>query len=305
MKSAMRSEAVLFPSPDAALRKAWLKLRHYWTLIKSLQTGLLLVTAAAGYASGCCLNLTAGSWLAFIGSMFLAVSGSTVVNMVFDRDIDASMQRTTNRPLPSGSILPAEGWVFGGLLIASGLIWAMALDPGYAAVVLVGVALDVVVYTMLLKRRTPFSILIGGLAGGMPVLAGRVLATGRIDWIGICLAVGILLWIPIHILTFSIRNRVDYATAGVPTFVSVYGVTSTRWLITISVVMAAGMVFLAGWQIGLSDGLLALLGTTGALLSLSVILSMAKSNPRLDYFLYKGASVYMLAAMVMIILGGI
>lgn len=304
MKSAMRSEAVLIPSPDFVIRKVLLKLRGYWTLIKSLQTGLLLITAAAGYASGCCLNLTAGSWLAFTGSLFLAVSGSTVVNMVFDRDIDACMERTSNRPLPSGSISPAEGWVFGGLLIASGLGWALALDPGYAAVVLAGVVLDVIVYTMLLKRRTAFSILIGGLAGGMPVLAGRVLATGRIDWIGIYLAVGILLWIPIHILTFSIRNRADYANAGVPTIVSVYGLTVTRWLIAISVLMAAGMVFLAAWQIGLSNGYLTLLGTSSTLLSLSVIVSMIKPYPRLNFYLYKGASVYMLAAMLMIILGG-
>jgi hypothetical protein len=93
------------------------------------------------------------------------------------------------------------------------------------------VVLDVLVYTIWLKRRTPYSILFGGISGGMPILAGRVLATGQLDAIGVLLAAAILLWIPTHIMTFHIKYQQDYASAGVPTFPSVHGISVTRTLI--------------------------------------------------------------------------
>ena len=80
-----------------------------------------------------------------------------------------------------------------------------------------GLFFDVVIYTLWLKRRTPWSIVWGGISGGMPILAGRVLAVGRIEWIGVVLALAVLFWIPTHILTFSMRYREDYANAGIPT----------------------------------------------------------------------------------------
>ena len=86
--------------------------------------------------------------------------------------------------------------------------------PIYGAIVFAGLFFDVVVYTIWLKRRTPYSIIIGGLAGGMPVLAGRTLAVGQIDTVGVMLALGVLFWIPTHIMTFSMRHFDDYRTAG-------------------------------------------------------------------------------------------
>lgn len=280
------------------------RVRKYSVMLKSLQTGLLLVTAIAGYVSGCCLNITAGSLAALLGSLFLAVGGSTVLNMAYDRDIDAQMARTARRPLPSGEITPAEAWSLGGLLTSAGLIWSVAIDIRYAGVVLAGVLLDVVVYTMLLKRRTAYAILIGGLAGGMPVLAGRVLAVGRVDLIGLLLALGVLLWIPTHILTFSIKHKADYFRAGVPTFPSVYGEKVTRRIIAISTLLTAATLLLAAWLIGLSNGLLALLLVGSLLLAGFVCVGLARPSARLNYGLYKGASVYMLVAMLMLIVGG-
>lgn len=282
----------------------WQRLRLYLQLIKSLQTALLLVTAAAGYISGCCFNLTAASLAAMLGSLFLAVSGSTVLNMVWDRDIDARMGRTARRPLPAGLICAREGWLLGGALTGAGLLWAAAIQPGFALVVLAGVVFDVLVYTMLLKRRTPHSIIIGGLSGGMPVLAGRVLAAGRLDAVGVLLALGVLLWIPTHILTFSIKYQHDYARAGVPTFPAVYGVTVTRRLIALSTLLAVSVFFTAGHLIGLSLPLLAGLGLLGALLTALVTISILRPHPRLNFVLYKGASVYMLASMLLLIIGG-
>lgn len=281
----------------------------YWLcallgMIKSPQTALLLLTAAAGYISGCCLNLAAAPLFALLASLFLAVSGSTVLNMAFDRDIDACMDRTRRRALPSGRVSPRAGWTLGALLVAAGLAWSAALDGRYAAVVLAGVVFDAAVYTMLLKRRTPYSILIGGLAGGMPALAGRVLATGRVDAVGLLLALGVLLWIPTHILTFSIKYRRDYAAAGVPTLPAVYGVRPTRAVIAASTLLAVTAFFAAGYAIGLNPALLAGLALTGGLLSALALLALARPTPRLNFALYKGASIYMLASMLLLIAGG-
>ncbi len=289
----------------AWMQRGLARLGQYFALIKSLQTGLLLVTAAAGYVSGCCLNITAGSLAAMLGSLFLAISGSTVLNMVCDRDIDARMARTAWRPLPAGEISSAEGWNLGGLLVAGGLGWSAWIDLRYAAVVLAGVFFDVVIYTLLLKRRTPYSILIGGLAGGMPALAGRVLAIGQADAVGCLLALGVLLWIPTHIMTFSIKHREDYARAGVPTFPAAYGEAVTRRVIAGSTLLATGSLITAAWLVGLSNSLMAMLVAAGLSLSVVVFIGMVYPGPRLNFALYKGASIYMLVAMSLLIAGGL
>ena len=288
-----------------ALKHILLRVRAYWTLIKDLQTGLLLVTAAAGYLSGCCLNLQAGSMAALMGSLFLAVSGSTVRNMVFDRDLDARMERTARRPLPAGVISPWEAWLLGGLLTVGGLSWSFSLDPFYGCVVAGGVVLDVLVYTIWLKRRTPYSILFGGISGGMPILAGRVLATGQLDAIGVLLAAAILLWIPTHIMTFHIKYQQDYASAGVPTFPSVHGISVTRTLIAVSTIGTVVVLVAAGHLLSMSIPALIALGFVGLLLVGLVAANLVRPTQFLNFVLYKGASIYMLLAMMVFILGGI
>ena len=288
-----------------ALKHILLRVRAYWMLIKDLQTGLLLVTAAAGYLSGCCLNLRAGSMAALMGSLFLAVSGSTVLNMVFDRDLDAHMERTARRPLPAGVISPWEAWLLGGLLTVGGLSWSFSLDPFYGCVVAGGVVLDVLMYTIWLKRRTPYSVLFGGISGGMPILAGRVLATGQLDAIGVLLAAAILLWIPTHIMTFHIKYQQDYASAGVPTFPSVHGISVTRTLIAVSTIGTVVVLVAAGHLLSMSIPALIALGFVGLLLIGLVAANLVRPTQFLNFVLYKGASIYMLLAMMVFILGGI
>ena len=195
-----------------------MKFRLYWTLIKSLQTGLLLITGLAGFMSSRCPITGWQTFLMFAGSLFLAISGSTVLNMWYDRDIDARMKRTCWRPLPTGEVTPNEGLLLGLLLSALGIGWALSIDILYGLVVFAGLFFDVVVYTIWLKRRTAWSIVWGGISGGMPVLAGRVLGTGSFDWIGILLALAVLFWIPTHILTFSMRYHEDYQECRRPYF---------------------------------------------------------------------------------------
>jgi len=210
------------------------KLKSYYSLIKSLQTSLLLVTGVTGYVSARVPEVNWETLIGLLGSLFLTISGSTVLNMVYDRDIDYRMVRTMHRPLPSGKVSVREAFVLGMFLSLSGIVWAISLAPLYALIVFAGLFLDVVVYTLWLKRRTPWAIVWGGISGGMPILAGRVLGIGGIDYIGVLLSLSILLWIPTHILTFSMRFFNDYRRAGIPTFPSVYGYKKTRLIIAVS-----------------------------------------------------------------------
>ena len=128
--------------------------------------------------------------VAVAGSLFLAISGSTILNMWYDRDVDAKMERTCWRPLPSGKIEPREALWLGLIISTAGVVWALMVDVLFGLVVFAGLFFDVVVYTIWLKRRTLWSIVWGGISGGMPILAGRALASGKIDLVGIVLALG-------------------------------------------------------------------------------------------------------------------
>ncbi|OQY91480.1 MAG: protoheme IX farnesyltransferase [Anaerolineae bacterium UTCFX2] len=269
-------------------------------LIKSLQTGLLLATGLAGYMSARCPVTHWTTLLGLTGSLFLAISGSTVLNMWYDRDIDARMQRTAKRPLPSGLIRPETALRLGLILSVLGVGWAALLSPIYSLVVFLGLFFDVVVYSIWLKRRTPWSIIWGGISGGMPVLAGRTLGLGGIDGIGLLLALGVLFWIPTHIMTFSLRYDQDYRRAGVPTFPIVYGAQTTRLIIAVSSVLASLMMVLAAIGIGLTWGYLRMLAVLSAALFLMALATLLKPSEKLNFRLFKFASLYMFGSMLLL-----
>ena len=137
------------------------KFRLYWPLVKGLQTGLLLATGIAGYMSAHSKpDLLVLLMLA--GSLFLSISGSTILNMWWDRDIDAKMKRTQKRPTTDGSVTSNEVLRLGLILSILGVGWAVAVDALYGLVVFAGIFFDVVVYSMWLKRRTCWGIVWGG-----------------------------------------------------------------------------------------------------------------------------------------------
>jgi protoheme IX farnesyltransferase len=278
------------------------KIAHYWPLTKPLQSGLLLTTGLAGYMSARCPVFNMGTLLGLTGSLFLAIAGSTVLNMWWDRDIDAKMGRTKKRPTSSGLVTDREVFLLGMILSVLGVGWAVAIDPLYGLIVFAGLFFDVVVYSMWLKRRTAWSIVWGGISGAMPILAGRTLGLGAIDWIGLTLALGVLFWIPTHTLTFSMKFVKDYADACVPTFPSTYGLAVTRGTIAVSSVLAALAMVIAGYGIGMAWGFLRLLGVLSAGLLMLAVAITFKPSERVNFGLFKYASVYMLAAMILVVI---
>jgi protoheme IX farnesyltransferase len=276
------------------------KIRLYWPLIKSLQTGLLVATGLTGYMSACCPIFHLPTMAGLLVSLLASISGSTILNMWWDRDIDAKMGRTQKRPLASEAIDATEALRVGLLLSVVGVGLAASIDALFGLLIFAGLYFDVVIYTMWLKRRTCWSIVWGGVAGGMPILAGRALAVGGIDWVGVMLALGILFWIPTHILTFSIRYRADYQAAGVPTFPSTYGVSATNAIIILSSLLAALAMGLAGWGVGMAWGFLRLLGVLSLGLLIPAVVIAFRPSPRVNLVLFKYASVYMMLAMILI-----
>ncbi len=276
------------------------KIRLYWPLVKSLQTGLLLATGLAGYMSARCPVM---HWYDFLGlgfSLSMAIAGSTILNMWHDRDIDAVMKRTHNRPLADGRIRPTEALRLGLSLAVLGVGFAVAIDARYGLIVFAGFFFDVVVYTFWLKRRTCWSILWGGIAGGMPILAGRLFGLGTIDVTGLLLSVAVLFWIPTHILTFSMRYYADYQAARIPTFPSRYGFATTRTVIAVSSLMAALSIGAAAVLIGMQWGFVRLMVVLSCGLLLLAVASIFHPSERINFGLFKYASLYMLSTMILL-----
>jgi protoheme IX farnesyltransferase len=289
----------------AVSRRIAIRLRSFWALTKFRQTALLLVTGICAYTltQGLPFNAAEGLWMAT--SLLLSISGCTALNMLLDRGIDARMKRTADRPLPSGAVSPREALVFGVLVSAAGLSLSFALDVPFALVVAAGFVLDLLVYTAWLKRRTPFSIILGGISGGMPILAGRVLALGRVDTVGVLLTASVLLWIPSHILTLAIRYADDYKRAGVPTWPLVYGPRATRLLIATANLLNTVILMSAGAILRIQRLPLLLLLCASVGISALSALQIVVPTERRNWVLFKAASLYMLVSSLLLTLGSL
>jgi heme O synthase-like polyprenyltransferase len=139
----------------------------------------------------------------------------------------------------------------------------------------------------------------------MPILAGRVLAAGTADTAAWLMMLGILLWIPTHNLTLAIKYGPDYLAAGIPTFFSRFGEGITRLVIAVSTILDVLVMFGVGVKLSLPVALLTFLAILGVLLIALVALSILKPGEKLNFALYKGASIYMLGTMVILALSGI
>jgi heme o synthase len=278
------------------------KIKPYFSLLKSPQTALLTITGIAGFMSARCPVTHWTTMIGMVFSLLLTISASTVLNMWYDHDIDKVMDRTHHRPLAVGRITLLKALVFGITLSITGIALGLILSPIYGIVLFAGIFFDAVVYTLWLKRKTCWSIVFGGVAGGMPILAGRVLGLGRVDEIGLLLALSIIFWIPTHMLTFSMRFAEDYAAAKIPTFPSTYGNDVTRKMIAFSSIIAGALISTAAILIEIQQGFLYTLGILSGGLMILAFLVMIKPSNKLNFGLFKYASVYMLAAMILLAL---
>jgi protoheme IX farnesyltransferase len=159
----------------------------------------------------------------------LSAGGAGAVNHWFDRDIDAQMARTANRPVPAGRISPNAALIFGIVLAGlSYLLLATTVNVLSASLALAGFLGYVLVYTVWLKRTTPQNIVIGGAAGAVPPLVGWAAVTGHVDPTALYLFAIVFYWTPPHFWALSLLMKDEYARVGVPMMPVVHGEDETR-----------------------------------------------------------------------------
>jgi heme o synthase len=247
-------------------------LRGYLALTKPRIIELLLVTtvptmivAADGFPR---------LWLivATLVGGTLAAGGANAFNMVIDRDIDALMERTKRRPLVTGVMSARSAALFAVALemvaFATLAIWVNQLSAWLA---ISATAFYVVVYTMILKRRSKQNIVIGGAAGAVPVLVGWAAVTNSLGWTPVLLFLVIFIWTPPHFWALAVRYRDDYEAANVPmmpvvaslrrTTLEILVYTVVLWALTLLIGPSAHL----GWVYAISATVLGALFTFYAL----------------------------------------
>ncbi|ERG65501.1 hypothetical protein L332_13760 [Agrococcus pavilionensis RW1] len=232
------SSGVSAPAAPEAPRRATLKVKAgaYVALTKPRVIELLLVTALPTMflAAGGVPPL--GALVATLVGGFLSAGSANAFNMILDRDIDRVMHRTQHRPLVTGTLSVREARVFAWTLaVVSTLVLGLFATWLAAALSVAAIGFYVLIYTMLLKRRTEQNIVWGGIAGCFPVVIGWAGVTGSLDWPAWILFTLVFLWTPAHYWPLSMKYRDDYEAADVPMLAVVRG----RPMVGIQVILYA------------------------------------------------------------------
>ena len=200
----------------------------YFALLKPRVMSLVVFTGLVGMAVA---PGTLHPVLAFTALLCIAVGAgaSGAINMWYDADIDAIMERTKERPIPAGRVSANEALAFGTVLsVASVVLMGLAVNYVAAFLLAVTISFYVFVYTMWLKRRTPQNIVIGGAAGAFPPMIGWAAVSGDVSVESMVLFAIIFMWTPPHFWALSLWRDIDYAKAGVPMLPVVAGREATR-----------------------------------------------------------------------------
>ena len=243
----------------------------YFALLKPRVVSLVVFSGLAG------LLVAPGEihpLIAAVAVLCIAVGAgaSGAINMWYDRDIDAVMDRTRQRPIPMGRVAPGDALGF-GVVLATGAVALMGLAVNFAAAALLAVAtlFYVFVYTIWLKRRTPQNIVIGGAAGAFPPMIGWAAVTGSVGLESLLLFALVFFWTPPHFWALALYRNGDYARAGIPMLPVVAGKTETKkqmilyTVLLIPLGVAPVWFGFVGWVYGCAAALLGLIFLAAAI----------------------------------------
>ena len=227
--------------------------RDFWILLKPRVMSLVVFTGAVGLLLAPGGDLHPVQMIVAVLCIAVGSGASGAINMWYERDIDALMRRTKDRPLPAGRMTPGEALGFGiTLAVASVLIMGIAVNIVAAVLLAAAIGFYVVIYTIGLKRRTPQNIVIGGAAGAFPPVIGWAAVTGDVGWPSLVLFALIFFWTPPHFWSLALYRADDYAKAGIPMLPVVAGARATRIQILVYTLLL--------WPISLAP---TLMGTVG------------------------------------------
>jgi protoheme IX farnesyltransferase len=269
-------------------------LADYVALTKpKVQSLLLLTTVTTMYVAG---DPSIGLVVLTVVGGYLAAGGAGAVNHFYDRDIDARMARTADRPVPSGRVAPGAALWFGIVLAAlSFLLLATTVNLLSAVLALSGFLGYTLVYTLWLKRRTVQNIVIGGAAGAVPPLVGWAAVTGEITGTSIYLFAIVFFWTPPHFWALSLLMKDEYAAVGVPMMPVVRGEPETRRQILLYSVLLYGVTQLPFCAGGFGGIYLACSVLLGAIFIAGAVVLLRRADRRSALRLYLYSLAYLAA----------
>ena len=266
----------------------------YFEVTKPKIWVLLAFTAFGGFvvASGKEMSWITG--IVMLLAVILGSAGANTLTNYIDRDIDAVMNRTKLRPLPTHRISPASrALIFGLILSVISLLLAASLNLLSFIFLLLGIFDNVIIYSRIMKRRSPLNIIMGGFSGGMPVLIGYVAVTNEVTIFSLLLAAIVVIWTPTHIWSLALHSKEDYAKVNVPMLpVVVKERTAVRIIAIASILMVVfSLVIPLYYPLGLIYFIsAAILGVAMLVLNLWLFL---KPTKEVSWIVFKASSPYL------------
>jgi heme o synthase len=279
-------------------------LKNYYELTKPKIWYLLVFTAFASALTASFLShivVQPITWLLIIGAIAAGSAAADTLTGYNDRDIDGIMERTKQRPIPSGRISPHNALVFGLILAAISLVLAWLINIWAFALMGFGLFDNIIVYSKWLKRSSRTNIILGGFSGGIPAMIGYVAITTQNIEIGLIMASLVFLWIPPHIWSLALHARKDYRKAGVPMLPVVSNENKSVRIIAVSTLIMVLFSILPFSFNHFGQIYLITASISGAIiLALSVWL-MLKPNERVSWIVFKFSSPYLATLFIAII----
>ena len=277
------------------------QVRNYYELTKPKIWYLLVFTAFASALTASLLfnvHVPPLTWILIIGGVAAGSAAPDTLTSYNDRDIDAIMERTKARPIPSGRISPKNALMFGLILAVISLVFAWLINIWAFALMIFGLFDNIIVYSKWLKRRSQTNIILGGFSGGAPALIGYVAVTTQNIEIGLVMAGLVFLWIPTHIWSLALHVKKDYTKARVPMLPVISGEKRSVRIIagtTLMMVVFSILPFFFG-QFGLIYLITAsIFGVVMVLLSIWLLI---KPSEKASWTVFKFSSPYLTALFI-------
>lgn len=275
--------------------------RNYYELTKPKIWYLLVFTAfGAALTASLLFNISIQplTWLLLIGGVAAGSAAADTLTGYNDRDIDAIMDRTRGRPIPSGRVSPQKALIFGLILTAISLIFSWFINIWAFALMAFGLFDNIIVYSKWLKRRSQINIILGGFSGAAPAMIGYVAVTTQNIEIGLVMAGLVFLWIPTHIWSLALHFKRDYTKAGVPMLPVVSSEKKSVRIIALTTLMMVAFSILPFFfnQFGLIYLITA--GIFGvAMIGVSIWL-LTKPSEKVSWIVFKFSSPYLTALFI-------
>jgi heme o synthase len=275
--------------------------RNYYELTKPKIWYLLVFTAfGAALTASLLFNISIQplTWLLLIGGVAAGSAAADTLTGYNDRDIDAIMDRTRGRPIPSGRVSPQNALIFGLILAAISLIFSWFINIWAFALMAFGLFDNIIVYSKWLKRRSQINIILGGFSGAAPAMIGYVTVTTQNIEIGLVMAGLVFLWIPTHIWSLALHFKRDYTKAGIPMLPVVSSEKKSVRIIACTTLMMVAFSILPFFfnQFGLIYLITA--GIFGvAMIGVSIWL-LTKPSEKVSWIVFKFSSPYLTALFI-------